>query len=428
VGRTIAEKIFSAHTGGPVRAGDVVIAPLDFVFSHDGNRPQPAEIFHRLGGKAVFDPAKVAMFLDHSPNAHTVATAQMHRLMQEFATATGITIYRAGRGISHQVIPEEGHARPGTIIVGSDSHTCTAGALNCLATGLGSTDIAIAMMLGKQWFRVPDTTRIILHGALPRGVYSKDAMLHIIGRVGADGATYQSIEFSGPAVSVMSMDERMTMTNMVVEMGAKFGLMECDDVAQEFLRARKCAAYKAYASDADAIFERTIEVDAGSLEPVVAIPPSPDKVVPVSEMTNTPVHQATIGTSANGQIGDLRAAAAVLRGRRLAPGVKLFITPASRGAQLAAQHEGLLDLFTDAGAIIGTPGCGGCTGATGFGIPADHENLITSANRNFSGRVGDASVKIFLASPATVMASAIEGFIADPRPYLPRAEAARTSP
>jgi 3-isopropylmalate/(R)-2-methylmalate dehydratase large subunit len=417
VGSTIAEKIFSARTGRAVTAGDIVIAPVDFVFSHDGNRPQPAEIFLRLGRDEVFDRSKVAMFLDHAPNAHTPATAEMHRIMQRFAADKGILIYPAGRGISHQVIPEEGHAGPGSIIVGSDSHTCTAGALNCLATGLGSTDIAVAMMLGKQWFKVPETIRVVIDGQLPSGVFSKDVVLSIIGRVGAEGASYKSIEYVGSTISSMSMEARMTITNMAVEMDAKFGLMECDSVTDEFLRARNCTEYERYFSDTDAVFAQTLEVNAAGLVPLIALPPRPDLVRPVTDMAGTPVHQATIGTSANGQLDDLRAAAAVLRGRRFAPGMKVFVTPASRRAYLAAQQEGLLSLFVEAGALIGTPGCSGCTGGSGFGIPADGENLITSANRNFVGRVGNNRANIFLASPATVMASAIEGVVADPRRY-----------
>jgi 3-isopropylmalate/(R)-2-methylmalate dehydratase large subunit len=249
----------------------------------------------------------------------------------------------------------------------------------------------------------------------------------VTGRIGAHGATYRSIEFTGPAVASMSMEARMTITNMAVEMGAKFGLMECDEVTHEFLRARNCTGYQSYASDADADFAGTVDVDVASLEPQVAVPPSPDRVRPVSELAGTPIHQATIGTSTNGQLDDLRAAAAVLGGRAFAPGVRVYVTAASRRAYLAAQQEGLLSRFVNAGALIGTPGCSGCTGGSGFGIPADGDNVITSANRNFVGRIGNAAASIFLASPATVMASAIEGAIADPRRYL-RAGAAAARP
>lgn len=420
VGSTIAEKVFSAKVGTDVRAGDFVIAPLDFVFSHDGNRPQPAEVFAELGGRRVFDPDRVAMFLDHAPNVHTVAVAQMHQMMRTFAAEQGIALFPAGRGITHQVIPEEGLAVPGSIVVGSDSHTCTAGALNLLATGVGSTDLAVAMMLGKLWFLVPETTRFVIEGRLPPGVHSKDLILSLLGRVGADGATYQSCEFVGPALEHISVDGRMTITNMAVEMGAKFGLMEIDSVARDYLAARDVRDYETYASDEDATFAAVHPIDASALEPVVAAPPRPDLVAPVGELANVPIQQATIGTSANGHLEDLRVAADILRGRRVHPSVKMYVTAASRRAHLAAQMEGLMDVFVQAGAIIGTPGCSGCTGASGFGIPGNDEVMVTSAPRNFVGRTGNNTAEIYLASPATVAASAIEGRLADPRGHLGR--------
>jgi 3-isopropylmalate/(R)-2-methylmalate dehydratase large subunit len=425
-GLTITQKIFRERVGHPVEAGDVIVAPIDFAFSHDGNRPQPSQAFAELGGTEVFDPSKVAMFLDHAPNVHTPAVAEMHRRMRKFADDQGITIYPAGRGISHQVLPEEGHAVPGRIIVGSDSHTCTAGALNLLATGVGSTDLAVAMMLGKLWFKVPPTIRFNISGVLTAGVYSKDLVLEMIGRVGADGATYKAVEYLGTGVRALSMDARMTITNMAVEMGAKFGLMEIDPTAEEWLRQRGVEEFDRFTSDPDAVIEASHQVDASTAVPLVAVPPSPDRVVPASQLEDTPIHQATIGTSANGQLDDLRAAADVLRGERLAPGVRLYITAASRRAHIAAQQEGLLDLFVEAGAVIGTPGCSGCTGASGFGVPGDGESMITSANRNFIGRTGNNKADIFLASPATVIASAIRGRISDPRNFMAPAASERS--
>ena len=413
--QTIAEKIFSTRVGRDVRAGEVVIAPLDFAFSHDGNRPQPSDTFAELGGERVFDPDKVAMFLDHAPNVHTPVVAEMHQRMRRFADAQGLRIYPAGRGISHQVLPEEGRAVPGHIIVGSDSHTCTAGALNLLATGVGSTDLAVAMMLGKLWFKVPGTIRFQVEGRLQRGVYSKDLVLHMIGMLGADGATYRAVEFLGDGIDALSIDARMTVTNMAVEMGAKFGIMQIDTTAEQWLHQHGVDGFPRFDSDPGAEVEAIHVIDAGAIEPLVASPPSPDRVSPAVELAGTPIQQATIGTSANGQLDDLRAAADVLRGNRIARGVRLYVTAASRRAHLAAQSEGLIDLFLDAGAVIGTPGCSGCTGASGFGVPGDDETMITSANRNFIGRTGNNKARIFLASPATVMASAIEGAICDPR-------------
>lgn len=416
--RTIAERILSARVGRPVEAGEVVIAPVDFAFSHDGNRPQPLQVFRELGGERVFDPARVAMFVDHAPNVHTPAVAQMHQQMREFAHEQGITLYPAGRGISHQVLPEEAHAVPGRIIVGSDSHTCTAGALNCLATGVGSTDLAMAMMLGKLWFKVPETIRCVIYGELAPGVYAKDLALHLLGLLGADGATYRSVEYVGTTIGMLSIEARMTLTNMAVEMGAKFGVMEADARTEEFLRARGATGYQTFDSDPDAPVARECVVDAAAVAPMVAAPPSPDRVAPVTDLAGTVIHQATIGTSANGQLDDLRAAAAALGDRSFGAGVKVFVTAASRRAHLAAQQEGLLDRFVAAGAVIGTPGCSGCTGASGFGVPGDGETMITSANRNFTGRTGNNQARIFLASPATVIASAVEGAITDPRRYV----------
>ena len=418
MGDTIAEKIFSAHVGHPVRAGDVVISPVDFVFSHDGNRPQPLETFAELGGDRVFDPSRVAMFLDHAPQVHTPAVAAMHQQMRAFADDQGITLYEIGRGISHQVLPEEGHAVPGRLIVGSDSHTCTAGAFNLLATGVGSTDLATAMMLGKLWFKVPHTIRIVCTGHLPAGVFAKDLVLELLSRLRADGATYRSLEFSGSAIDSLDLHGRMTITNMGVELGAKFAIMPADEMLRRHLTGVGVGDYPSSVSDADAEFLSTHTIDATSLEPLVAEPPNPDNVRTVTEVAGRPIQQATVGTSTNGQLDDLRAAVSVLGDHRIAPGVRLFVAPASRRAYLEALREGLIPRLIEAGAVIGTSGCSGCTGASGFGIPGDGTTMITSAPRNFVGRTGNRNADIFLASPATVMASAIEGAIADPRPYL----------
>ncbi|HEU5037748.1 MAG TPA: aconitase/3-isopropylmalate dehydratase large subunit family protein [Nocardioides sp.] len=418
MGRTIVEKIFESHLRHPVQAGDVVVSPVDFVFSHDGNRPQPLETFEELGGDRVFDPGRVALFLDHGPNVHTPAVSAMHQRMRAFAVAQGARLYEVGRGISHQVLPEEGHAVPGRIIVGSDSHSCTAGAFNLLATGVGSTDLATAMMLGKLWFKVPETIRVVIDGPLPPGVYAKDLVLHLLRELGADGATYRALEYTGGTIASLDMHARMTLTNMAVEMGAKFAVMPADEVMQRFLAGVGVTDYFETASDQDANFQAVHHVNAAAMVPLVAEPPNPDRVRPVEEVAGKPIRQATIGTSANGQLDDLRAAVQVLGDRRISPDVRLFVAPASRRAHLDALREGLVDRLVEAGAIWGTAGCSGCTGASGFGVPADGEAMITSAPRNFVGRTGNRNADIYLASPATVMASALEGRIADPRPYL----------
>lgn len=418
MGKTIAEKIFGDHVGRPVSAGDVVIAPLDYVFWDDSNRPQACEVFRELGGTRVFDPSRVGAFLDHAGISPNPAVAMVHRTMREFSREQGIRVFDVGQGIAHQLIPEHGLASPGDILVGADSHTCTVGALNAMGLGVGSSDLATALLTGKLWFRVPRTTRFVLSGNLAPGVYSKDLALHLLSLVGAGGAIYESIEFTGPAIRSLSMEARFSMTNMAVEMGAKTGVMEIDDVARAWMEGRVRRPGRSYSSDPDAESARTIDVDVSTIPPLVAKPPSPANGISVEDLAGTPIHQAVIGTCTNGRLEDFREAARILRGRRIAPGVQLFITPASRSVLQAAMGEGLLDLFLDAGAVLGTPGCGGCAGGSGFAIPADGINMITTANRNFKGRTGNSKAFIYLASPATVMASAVAGAITDPRSYL----------
>jgi 3-isopropylmalate/(R)-2-methylmalate dehydratase large subunit len=418
MGRTIVEKVFADHVGHIVKAGDVVIAPLDFVFWDDSNRPQACEVFRQLGGRLVFDPSKVAAFLDHAGLMPNPAAAAVHNLMRQFSREQGTEIYEIGQGIEHQLTLEKGKVVPGDLIIGADSHTCTYGALNALGTGVGSSDIAVGMLTGKLWFKVPHTVQFVLEGELPPGVYAKDLILHLIRMVGAGGANYQAVEFGGPTIASLSVDSRLTISNMAVEMGAKFGLMEADETTVTWVHEHSQRPFTTYTTDPDADILQKYRVDVSTLEPLVAKPHSPANGCPVVEMTGTPIQQAVLGTCTNGRLEDLREAARVLRGRRLAPGVRLFVTPASLAVLRAASREGLIDLFLDAGAVIGTPGCGGCTGGSGLGIPADGENMITTANRNFKGRTGNKNAFIYLASPATVIASAIEGAIADPRPYL----------
>jgi len=418
VGRTISEKIFSAHVGRDVRAGDIVVSPLDLVFWDDSNRPQACDVFREMNGTRVFDPRKIAAFLDHGANVHNLAIASVHRTMRGFCREQGIALYEAGEGIEHQLIPERGLAGPGDIIVGADSHACTAGAINAFAVGVGSTDLATGLLTGKLWFRVPKTVRFVLDGRPGRGVYSKDIILHLLRLIGAGGAIYEAIEFTGPAIAGLSMESRFVMTNMAVEMGAKTGLMEVDDVTREWLAARVRRPGSEFTSDPDAESAREFKIDVSALEPQVARPHSPANSAPIGEAIGTPIQQAVLGTCTNGRLEDFREAALVLKGRKVSPHVRLFVTPASRTVMQEAMSEGLIDVFLEAGAVIGTPGCGGCTGGSGFAIPGDGVNMISTANRNFRGRTGNNSAFIYLASPATVMASAIEGAIADPRSYL----------
>jgi len=400
-----------------------VVAPVDFVLSHDANRPQPYQVLRQMGSDRVFDPRKVALFIDHAPGVPNQAVSRVHNMMREFAREQGLELSELGEGICHQLMLEKGKVVPGDLVVGTDSHTCTYGALNALSTGVGSSDLAVAMKTGKLWFKVPQTLRFLLEGDLPKGVYAKDLILRLIGMVGAEGANYLAVEFLGPTVGKLTMDSRLTITNMAIEMGAKFGIMEADETTLAWLKERTDRPFKSYRSDPDAAILREYRVEVSSLEPQVAKSHSPANAVSVGEVLGTPIQQATIGTCTNGRLEDLRIAAALLRGRRPAPGVRLFVTAASRSIYRSALREGLIDVFLEAGAAIGTPGCTGCTGGSAFGVPADGENMITTANRNFKGRTGNNKAFIYLASPATVTASALEGRIADPRPYLAEARA-----
>lgn len=418
MGQTITEKIFGEHVGREVVPGEIIVSPVDLVFFHDGNRPQPSVNFAELGASRVFDSSKIVMFIDHSPTTHTKAVAEVHELMREFAREQGIALYNAGMGISHRVIPEEGYAIPGSLIVGADSHTCTAGAFNLLATGLGSADLAAAMMLGTLWFRVPQTMKLVSNGRLRRGVYAKDLAMYWLKKLGADGANYCALEFVGSAISQLSMEERMTITNAAVEMGAKFGIMEADEATLKYSSDNPGKVKNTYSSDPDAQFLEVFHFDASSLEPQVALPPSPDNVVNVSEVVRIPIRHATIGTCSSAQIEDLRIAVEVLGDKTISKDVKLFVAPATHQTYLKALHEGIVERLVEAGALWGTPGCSGCTGGSAFGVPADGENQISSAPRNFTGRTGNPAANIYLASPATVMASAITGQITDPRTFL----------
>ena len=339
--------------------------------------------------------------------------------MREFAAQINSQMFDVGCGICHQVIPESGAIRPGDLILGADSHTCTYGALGCFASGVGSTDLAIVLATGKNWFRVPQTIKIIIKGKLPSGVYAKDIILSIIGDFKADGATYKAIEFYGPMINNLDMDGRFTICNMVVEMGAKCAFIPVDKKTLDWLRARKIKFNKDHLVTADkqAQYSLVKEYNLSRLEPQVALPHTVDNVVPVSRLKSTKIDEAFIGTCTNGRLDDLKVAAKILKSRRVKPGMKLIIAPASRLIFMQALKLGIITTFVKSKAVVLNPGCGPCVG-THNGVPADGEKVISTANRNFKGRMGNPNAFIYLASPATVAASAIEGKIADPRKYL----------
>jgi 3-isopropylmalate/(R)-2-methylmalate dehydratase large subunit len=416
-GKTIAEKVFSAHSGTDARAGDIVVADLDFVMGQDGTTPLAVRALENMGVDTVFDPDRVAVVMDHSSPSPLHGVSELHTIMREFGKKTGATVYDVGEGVCHQLIPEKGHVVPGDLMVGCDSHTCTYGALNVFSTGVGSTDGAAAMASGKLWFKVPETVKVTYSGELPAGVYSKDLILALAGRIGADGATYQSIEFVGPVIQALSVDGRMTISNMVIEVGAKAGLMSADAKTLAWYEGRGSRTPAPVDADPDAVYARELTIDASALSPQIAKPHSVDNVSPIEELLGTPICQGYLGTCTNGRLEDLAIAASVLAGRRVHPDVRFIVAPASRRILLEAIEAGYIQTLVRAGAALVTPGCGPCVG-THNGVPSDGENVISTANRNFKGRMGNGNAFIYLGSPATVAASVIEGRIADPRPYF----------
>ncbi|MGE5554294.1 MAG: 3-isopropylmalate dehydratase large subunit [Betaproteobacteria bacterium] len=420
MGKTIAEKILSRASGTDARAGDLVVADVDFIMGQDGTSPLAINAFRAMNGVRVADPARVAMVIDHSAPSPNEGVSTLHALMRQFAREQGINFFDIGEGVCHQLVPERGHAVPGDLVIGADSHTTTYGALNVFSTGVGSTDLAAAMLTGKLWFKVPETFRVDFRGKLPPGVYAKDLILCLAGRITADGATYLALEFTGEAIRDLSVEGRFTLSNMAVEVGAKAGLMACDEKTLAWVKAHSAREPRPMNPDPDALYVRDEVIDVSDLVPQVAKPHTVDNVAPVTEVAGTPIQQAVLGTCTNGRLEDLRVAASILRGRKVHPGVRLIVAPASRRVYLDALADGTLAALVEAGAAVVTPGCGPCVG-THNGVPSDGENVISTANRNFKGRMGNNKAFIYLASPATVAASALEGCIADPRPYVKEA-------
>jgi len=417
MGKTIAEKIFSLHTGKDVRAGELVVADIDFIMGQDGTAPLAVNSFREMGGKKAFDPSKVAFIIDHSAPSPNEGVSSLHKLMRQFAQEQGVLLYDIGSGVCHQLVPEQGHVVPGDLIIGADSHTCTYGALNAFSTGVGSTDLAAAIISGKLWFKVPGTIKFLCEGSLPPGVFSKDLILYLIGEVGANGATYLAAEFCGSAISDMEVEERFTVTNMAIEMGAKAGLMEFDEKVERWLEGRTKKSFRPVFSDPDAQYEEIRRYDVSELEPQIACPHAVDNVSPISKVEGLAVQQVFIGTCTNGRLNDLRIAAKILQGKKVSPRVRLIVAPSSRQVFLEAMKEGIVQILVEAGAAVVTPGCGPCVG-THNGIPADGEVVLSTANRNFKGRMGNSRAYIYLASPATAAASALTGRITDPRSYF----------
>lgn len=417
MGKTIIEKIFSNHSNNDVYAGELVIAKIDFVFAQDGTAPLTIKAFEEMQRNSVFNPEKVVFVIDHSVPSPIEGISKLHKLMHTFSKKMGFKIFDIGEGVCHQLIPEQGYVVPGDLVVGADSHTCTYGAINAFSTGMGSTDIAAAIVTGKLWFKVPETIKIVLNGKLPKGVYAKDIILYLIGQMNSDGATYKAVEFTGDIIKSLSIEARFTICNMAIEMGAKAGIMEPDDKCLNWVREHSTKQPMPIFGDTDAKYEKILNFDLSNLEPQISKFHTVDNVFSVSKMLGTKIHQAFLGTCTNGRLEDLRIVAKILKNRKKHKDVKFIIAPASKKIYLDAIKEGILQELIEAGGVVVAPGCGCCVG-THNGIPADNENVLSTANRNFKGRMGNKNAFIYLSSPATIAASVIKGEIADPREYF----------
>ena len=406
--QTIAEKILSAHAGYSVYAGELCIVPVDGAMATDTTAPLAIKAFEQMGGEKLAAPDKFHLIIDHAAPAPNERIANLHQLMRNFASTQQCALYDIGSGICHQVMVDHHTVKPGDIFMGADSHTPTYGALNAFACGVGSTDLAAVMLTGKIWLKVPHSIRVILHGHhLQPGVSAKDIALEVVKQLTISGATYQSVEYHGELLHHLTLSDRMVLCNMVAEMGAKTGIVSPEGLQLPYL-------FNPVFADKEAAYTRVLEIDAAALHPKIAIPHSPDNVHDVSAYVGTPITYGFIGTCTNGRLSDLQAAAIILRGRSLAPGVRLVIAPASRQVLLDALQDGTIQTLIAAGAAIINSGCGPCVG-THDGVPGDGEVVISAANRNFQGRMGNPQSKIFLASPATVAASVLTGCISLPK-------------
>jgi 3-isopropylmalate/(R)-2-methylmalate dehydratase large subunit len=413
MGKTLAEKILSEKSGQDAVAGDIVIARVDVAAFQDGTGPLGVRQLQKMHLDKLRAPKSI-FFIDHAAPSPRKELSNDHMLLREFSRKSGAVLSDVGEGVIHQRLVET-YVKPGAVVIGADSHTCTSGALGAFATGMGSSDVAIGMAMGRTWLKVPGTFRVEVKGSFAPGVGSKDLILYLIGRLGADGATYKALEFGGPAIGRMSMESRLVLSNMAVEAGAKTGLIASDRITKEYLKARgRAKDWRALAPDKDAKYERVIKIDARKLAPQVAFPHTVDNTKNVDEAAGIKVDQVFLGTCTNGRIEDLKTAARILRGRQRAPHTRLVVVPASRDVYLEAMELGLLDVFVRAGGIVMGPGCGPCVGVH-QGILGDAEVCLSTANRNFRGRMGNPESLVYLASPQTAAYSAIRGEISDPR-------------
>jgi len=417
MGKTLAEKILSARSGNNARAGDIVIAQVDLVFVQDTTGPLTVRQFQKSGLKKLAKPERTAVFIDHAVPSPTHTLSNDHLVLRRFAGETGAMLSDVGEGVCHQLVAES-LARPGDVIVASDSHTVTAGGLGAFATGMGSSDVAVAMGLGKTWFRVPESIRITVAGKFQKGVSAKDLILHLVGRLGADGATYKALEFGGDSIKEISMSQRFTIANMAVEAGAKAGVFPADDITRDYLSEQgRGTDYQPVSPDADAVYEQTIKIDLGVLEPTVAKPHTVDNIALARELKGTKIQQVFIGTCTNGRLDDLEIAAEILKGKKRYSGTRLIVAPASRQVLMESLEKGYLQTLIEAGATVLPPGCGPCLGLH-QGVLGDGEACLSTSNRNFKGRMGNPKAFVYLGSPAMAAATALAGEITDPREVM----------
>ncbi len=413
MGQTIAEKIISKHVGCDVKAGELVISKVDVAAVQDGTGPLTCQEFKKLGRDKLANPSRTILFIDHAAPSPRKELSNSHMVLREFAKEYGAILSDVGEGVCHQRLVES-YVNPGEILVGADSHTCTSGALGAFATGMGSTDVAVAMALGKTWLKVPKTIKVEVSGKFGFGVYPKDLILHLIGEIGADGATYCALEFCGDTIDKMEMTDRFTLANMAVEAGAKAGLFKTDAKTFEYLSQHgRGDKFIVIEPDSDAHYDRIVKIDASKIKPTVSCPHTVDNTKLASELGDVKVDQIFLGSCTNGRIEDLRIAAKILNGRKVKEGVRLLVSPASRDVFLQALSEGLIEIFVKAGASIVTSGCGCCVGVHA-GILGDGEVCLSTQNRNFQGRLGNTNGFIYLCSPAVAAYSAIFGHIVCP--------------
>ena len=416
MGMTMTQKILAAHANLPsVKAGDLIEAKLDLVLGNDVTTPVAIKVFRDTGFTDIFDKDKIAIVLDHYTPCKDIKSAQLCKTAREFAKEHAIThFYDVGQaGIEHALLPEKGLAAPGELIIGADSHTCTYGALGAFSTGVGSTDMAAGMASGENWFKVPSAIQVVLTGKPGKWITGKDVILHLIGQIGVDGALYQSLEFTGPGVAELGMDDRFTIANMAIEAGAKNGIFPVDEKTVEYISKRVNRPWTVYEADPDAQYTSVVTIDLSELKPTVSLPHLPSNTRTIDEVKGMPIDQVVIGSCTNGRISDLRCAAALLKGRKVAPGIRCIVIPATQDVSMQCLKEGLTETFLEAGCVFSVPTCGPCLGGH-MGCLAEGERAVSTTNRNFVGRMGHTESEVILASPAIAAASAVKGCLASP--------------